>query len=165
LEFDIETNRDDFKKDVPKGKGGIYFLYDKNMQLLYIGQTKNYVNRFDNHFYGPHHIGTKEISLLFHGFYYIKLVLIEDEFARINVEKELIKQYVPTCNTIGTGRCRMNKKINKLTSCVYASLPQTTLNSIQADVDQLNSECPGMNVTLNSWVRSAIDTRLKVINK
>ncbi len=158
MQFDIEVNREEFRKIIPKGMSGVYFLYDKDMQLLYIGRAVDIKNRFDSHLYG-NSLHNEERHKLFDTFQYVKILKV-DKVMLDETERYYIKKHKPPCNTIGTGRNRGHKKANRVTATIYTLLPKRKIEAIHAEVNRLNSEHPGACVTLNSWIRAAIDAEL-----
>lgn len=170
IKFDIETNRDDFKKDVPPNIGGIYFLYNKNMELLYIGKAVNFRNRMTPYMYGCIILTTPKTIELFATFYHVKLLIIEDRNKMVEIERQYIKQYKPPCNTIGLGISRlpeyrrlMMPKIRK-----NVSISEDVLGQINNLIDELNQYTGGayrFNNILDYALKSVIPELEKTLKR
>lgn len=102
LQFSFKTNRDEFRRAVPYNIGGVYFLYDKDMALLYIGQTVNFRDRFESHLYGSP-LPNEQNRKLFNTFYYIRFIVVAEPEKAIELESEYIFKYKPLCNVRGKG--------------------------------------------------------------
>jgi hypothetical protein len=44
---------------------------------------------------------------------------------------------------------------------IYIRVHESIKAAIQAEVERINSEVPGANVSVSSWIRAAIDAQLK----
>jgi len=44
---------------------------------------------------------------------------------------------------------------------IYIRVHESVKAAIQADVARINAEMPGANMTISSWIRAAIESRLK----
>lgn len=74
--------------------GGLYLVLKKqsssNYDVLYVGQTGNLSERFDNHH--------KQASFDRHGRTHIAVKAESGEKARLAIETDLIRKYQPPCN-------------------------------------------------------------------
>ena len=158
LKFDIETNRDNFKKIVTPDMGGVYFLYDKGMRLLYIGRAVNFRIRIDPYIAGCCAIETKETHKMFNTFHYIKLIFMDATEANTQ-EIAFIKHFLPPCNTIGTGRCRLPDRCRKKEPDVMKQvrIAKSTFNEITELINKSNNGQYGMGNSFTSFVRDAIN--------
>ncbi len=169
MEFTIRTNRDEFRKTVPKNIGGVYFLYDKNMQLLYIGKAVGFRNRFESHLYGCS-LCNEEARNLFNTFFYINLLVIDDEEKALTLELEYIQKYNPICNTVGvtipklskTPRQREPKGSNKIAKQVR--LPADTYQQTMELIDKLNKTSYS-NYSFNSVLDVALKAYIPELEK
>lgn len=78
-----------------KELGGVYLVLRKsnpnsNYNVLYVGQTGNLSERFDNHH--------KKSCFDRNGKTHIAIKLEASESRRLNIESDLIKNYNPPCN-------------------------------------------------------------------
>lgn len=48
---------------------------------------------------------------------------------------------------------------------IYIRVHESIKAAIQADVDRINTEVPGANMSISGWIRAAIDTRLMANKK
>lgn len=48
---------------------------------------------------------------------------------------------------------------------IYLRLPQEIKDAIQVEVDRLNADNPGASYSMSSWIRAAIDAKLKPAKK
>jgi len=48
---------------------------------------------------------------------------------------------------------------------IYIRVHESIKQSIQDDVDRINADTPGANANITSWIKAAIDEKLKKINK
>lgn len=74
-------------------KPGVYFIFDQNENLIYIGKAANLYNRLQTHFYG---VGTSgHLQEWQHFFFYFSFIPCKN-----TAEKEalLIKKYDPILN-------------------------------------------------------------------
>ena len=74
--------------------GGIYFLYDKDGTLLYVGQTKNFYTRLSQHLAGRDN--SRWFSDMIH---IIRLYCVDDPFEREVYETYAINEYKPSYNS------------------------------------------------------------------
>jgi hypothetical protein len=44
---------------------------------------------------------------------------------------------------------------------IYIRVHESIKAAIQAEVDRINTEVPGANMSMSSWIRTAIDAQLK----
>jgi hypothetical protein len=44
---------------------------------------------------------------------------------------------------------------------IYIRVHESIKAAIQAEVDRINAEVPGANMSMSSWIRTAIDAQLK----
>lgn len=80
-------------KDKIEDKPGIYYLYDRNRKLLYIGQAKNLYSRLLQHRSGFSN------SRLFHeDIAYIEVSIIDDDYEREVYETHAIHELSPIYN-------------------------------------------------------------------
>lgn len=74
--------------------GGIYFLYDKDELLLYVGQTKNFYNRLS------HHLAGRDNSRWFYDqIHTIRLYYVDEPYEREVYETFAINEYKPAYNS------------------------------------------------------------------
>ena len=71
---------------------GIYFLYDRNKELLYIGQSKNLRTRLHSHFNGTSHLKDKKNAIHSFSVLYAKIEELTE------LEKNFILKYQPKIN-------------------------------------------------------------------
>lgn len=93
-----------FDNQKPPKKPGVYFLYDKQKKLVYIGRSKNLFNRIRQHY----HQTQDRYILQFDYCYdnnlvgvnlsYFSFVIIESEELRNKTEVELIQKMKPLWN-------------------------------------------------------------------
>jgi predicted GIY-YIG superfamily endonuclease len=100
LQFDFKTTRDEFRRSMPYNVGGVYFLFDKDWRLLYIGQTVNFRDRFESHLYGSP-LSNEETRKLFNLFYHVGCIVVNDPEEAMQLEAEYIREYGPLCNVRG----------------------------------------------------------------
>jgi hypothetical protein len=72
------------------GIKGVYFLFNANMHVVYIGESKDCTGRIKEHFDNPN----KEFK------YYKILKVSHSDLARKQIEKKLIKQFCPKYNQV-----------------------------------------------------------------
>lgn len=48
---------------------------------------------------------------------------------------------------------------------IYIRVHKDIKAAIQSEVDRINAEVPGANVSVSSWIRAAIDAQLKKASK
>lgn len=74
--------------------GGIYFLFDKHIGLLYIGQSKNIQRRIESHIY------MTQPAIAYFGLEIseFSFILMENEKKRRDIEYALIIQHTPYLN-------------------------------------------------------------------
>ena len=136
MQFDVKTDRKAFKKTVPRGKGGIYFLYDKDWNLLYIGKAADLRNRIDSYIDGKTHIWTQPTRDKFLSFYHIYIIFLDEEIDRRNTELKYIREHSPLCNTTGSSRKipSSNRKLVPVSGVAYNRL-QNLINEINETYD------------------------------
>lgn len=72
---------------------GIYYLYDRNRQLLYVGQAKNLFNRLIQH-----RSGHSNSRTFYEDIAYIDVTYVSDDYAREIYETHAIHELRPSCN-------------------------------------------------------------------
>jgi len=82
-------------KEIPNNLSGVYFFYDGNDELLYIGVSKDLRTRMMCHFSDYGHLGEKVKSVS-----KIQIFPIDDEDEGHIVEEELIQKLHPKLNRI-----------------------------------------------------------------
>ena len=88
--FPIEN----YKNKIPKNKKGIYFFYDVNKELIYIGKSENIYSRI-NQYFSYHSV--KHLHYKFKKFVkYMSFKLVDTDLK--NIEKELIQKHRPDLN-------------------------------------------------------------------
>lgn len=75
------------------GQPGIYYLYDRNKKLLYVGQAKNLYNRLLQHRGGHGNSRT-----FYEDIAYIEVSIVYDEYSREVYETHAIHSLIPSCN-------------------------------------------------------------------
>lgn len=85
---ELEIKEIDF--DFISKDAGIYFIFDKNKDIIYIGQSSSIKSRFNNHY-------NSSRWFVFIAYYY-SIFLINNSNKRLLLETELIKKYNPICN-------------------------------------------------------------------
>ena len=94
---DISTTfkRYDFDKykSTLKRKAGLYLLYDINNDLLYVGKTKNLLNRLHQHFRG-----VSNAERFFRLIDSVKVYFVDDQLERELYETYIINEFKPTMN-------------------------------------------------------------------
>jgi len=107
--------------------GGLYFLFDKYDNLLYIGKTKNFKQRLNNYFSDKWRTlssGFRDVSL-------VKIIKVDNELSRTEMEKQMILKLKPSLNTVHTLRnSEMRKKEIKV-SRVAISIDEELLKQIK----------------------------------
>jgi predicted GIY-YIG superfamily endonuclease len=92
----LTFKRYDYKnvKEILKNKpSGVYFLYDKNDELLYVGKTKNFRGRLLAHFRG------RDASCAFYKLIdYVVVYFVGDEYEREVYETYAINTFQPLFN-------------------------------------------------------------------
>lgn len=80
-----------------KGKGGIYFLFDKNRNILNIGNTSNLYDRINNKWIGKN--GGSKVDYYFCDYYHsVSLFCESDSIKRRLYEVYLINKFQPPFN-------------------------------------------------------------------
>jgi excinuclease UvrABC nuclease subunit len=79
-----------------KQVGGVYMVLRKgsqngNYDVLYVGQTNNLSERFDNHHKKPCFDRNRKT--------HIAAMVESSEVRRLNIEADLIRKYNPSCNS------------------------------------------------------------------
>ncbi|NNU94691.1 hypothetical protein ETC01_16330 [Geobacillus sp. NFOSA3] len=87
-----EFYKKEFINNIPYGLGGIYFIYNKKKELLYIGQSNNLRVRLQTHFNGNSHVHNSN------EFYYFKYHEVQDIFERDIYETYYIAKFCPKHN-------------------------------------------------------------------
>lgn len=82
-------------RDLPH-ETGVYYFYDRNEALLYIGKSKNIKSRIDSHF-RPDMKRTKDIELK-NNIADIKYTVLKNELAALLYENQEIKKFFPPYN-------------------------------------------------------------------
>jgi predicted GIY-YIG superfamily endonuclease len=96
---DIEFLADDFFHvsdiHIPRGKSGVYFLFNENYELLYVGKAKSLRDRITSHVKGLTHV--KKYCKNFHyvGVLYVDNYDLESEL----IETDLIRNLDPFLNS------------------------------------------------------------------
>lgn len=87
--------KEDYSAVIPNGMSGIYFFYDENNKLLYIGKALNIRNRINQHnsYFSENHLHYK-----FKEFVKYIGVRYENNDKLEQLEKRLIKKYRPPLN-------------------------------------------------------------------
>ncbi|WP_056683830.1 nucleotide excision repair endonuclease [Cytobacillus solani] len=92
----LTFNRVEYKqvKDTLKIKpSGVYFLYDVNGELLYVGKTNNFRSRLLSHFRG------RDVSKPFYRLIdSVKVYFVDDNYERELYETYAINTFIPTFN-------------------------------------------------------------------
>lgn len=91
-------------KYFPPEKGGVYFLYGKDENLIYIGKSNNIRCRIQQHMISYPYSPRKEVLRI----HYFSCIIIEDEHERGEAEKILIKKHNPPFNRLYTKVQQMN---------------------------------------------------------
>lgn len=79
-------------KDVWETGGGVYFLFNRNKELMYIGKAVNIRNRL------LIHVGTFGDLDVSHNYYYAGYIKIDSEDERDSAETHLINIFKPKLN-------------------------------------------------------------------
>lgn len=105
-------------EDIKEQGGGIYFIYNQQKELMYIGQTVNIQQRL------MQHTGnwTSKIDIQ-HNFYYADYILIKSKKERMLAELRLINMLQPKLNIAG---------VSTYTTQYYSS----KYNSLYSELDQ-----------------------------
>jgi DNA polymerase-3 subunit epsilon len=84
-------------KDVPH-KSGVYFMKDRNNELLYVGKAKNLHSRLNSYFY--HNIShTSKIKKLIRQVHSVEYEETASELSALILESRLIKKHKPDFNS------------------------------------------------------------------
>lgn len=88
--------KEEYKNNIPKNKPGLYFFYDENKILLYIGKSIDIRSRIKTYFsyWTMSHLHDKFKEFV----KYISVQFVEEDKDLKALEKELIKQYRPALN-------------------------------------------------------------------
>jgi predicted GIY-YIG superfamily endonuclease len=70
----------------------VYLIYDRQMNLIYIGQTNDLGRRMNEHRGDTSHLMHRHVPT------YVAIEFIMDEASRCARERQLITQYAPPCN-------------------------------------------------------------------
>lgn len=119
-EFDVEYNN--------RTKSGVYKIYKDN--LIYIGQTTNFLNRFREHKYGD-----SEVSNLIKNGGRLKIVAIENDLIiRKQIEEKLIEKYSlnPKYNCL-------NKYLNRSIYTKKEKCKYLTIRINKSDIDKVKN--------------------------
>ena len=119
-EFDVEYNN--------ITKSGVYKIYKDN--LIYIGQTTNFLNRFRAHKYGD-----SEVSNLIKNGGRLKIVAIENDLIiRKQIEEKLIEKYSlnPKYNCL-------NKYLNRSIYTKKEKCKYLTIRINKSDIDKVKN--------------------------
>lgn len=81
------------KRDVLEEVSGIYYLYDRNKSLLYVGQAKNLYSRLLQH-----RSGHSNSRTFYEDIAYIDVSFVYDEYEREIYETHAIHELRPSCN-------------------------------------------------------------------
>ena len=163
MKFSFWTTRDEFTRAVPLNTGGVYFLYDKNMRLLYVGQTVDFMSRISAHLYGAP-IPDKHRRQLFNTFYGIGMIVVDDVEEAMKLEAECIYNYNPPCNVrgrstklekvhCGYGRNR-SKRGNKMPKQI--NLPPDMFDKINQFVARCKEKDRYSKVSFNTVIERAL---------
>jgi len=93
----LTFNRYDYKRvreELKTRQAGVYFLYDKDDRLLYVGKTNNLRTRLLQHFRG-HDVAKDFYRLIDH----VTVYFVNNEFEREIYETYAINTYKPLYNT------------------------------------------------------------------
>jgi DNA polymerase-3 subunit epsilon len=80
-------------KDIQEKRSGIYFIYNKKKELMYIGKAKNIYQRLNQHISTT--FGDRKIQ---HHYYYANYKLIDDADEREEEETRYINELKPPLN-------------------------------------------------------------------
>lgn len=78
---------------IPKNKSGIYIIYNKKTEIVYVGQAVDLKSRLTGHFNGVTH--TNDYYEEFHA---VSIILVKNEDLLNSVEKDVIKTLKPKYN-------------------------------------------------------------------
>lgn len=88
---DIQCNR--YSLDKLKDQKGVYKIYSKEYELLYVGKSKTVKTRVENHIKGNTHTKGYE-----HLFYFVEVMYVENEMEMDIYETYLINALKPALN-------------------------------------------------------------------
>lgn len=126
------------RNTIPKDIMGIYFLYNENYILMYIGKSNNLKSRINQHFLGKS--STEHVA---HNFHYFNYAIINDATDREIYETYYINQDKPLLN---------NEKI-----FTYSSEYRNPVYNKQAVIDEER------NKALQPLAYAALDRHIDLI--
>ena len=85
-------------KNLPTNPG-VYLMYDKNDEVIYVGKAKNLKNRVSSYF-RKNSSHTPKVSAMVKNIVKFDYIIVESEFEALVLECNLIKQYQPYYNIL-----------------------------------------------------------------
>ncbi len=79
-------------------KPGVYIMYDKNDEIIYVGKAKKLKNRVKSYFKSPQQLDRPKTQVLMKHFSYLEYVLTNTEKEALILEAGLIKEHQPRYN-------------------------------------------------------------------
>lgn len=94
-DIDFTFNCQDYKNYLTyiKNKSGLYLIYNKEDELLYIGKAKNLYSRIISHLNG-----SSNLKDIYHNFYKVKMIFVNDPLYRELYETYMINTLKPLLN-------------------------------------------------------------------